>query len=160
LFPSSHRKVSVHTAAGSGAIDQKLRERRLVIRKTARGALTCRIERRRTRTAKLLNSNSFIGTNSRLGSSKELVKNFIIIFKLRFISHLKLRCRVIGPPLLLRSICSYLLRGSAPSVLFRPNGESCCINTARKKKISGSGVGQAKSSSFREEAGGPECHSL
>jgi hypothetical protein len=83
LYPSRCQKVPVQTATGSGAIDQKLRERRLVIRKSARGALTCRMARRRTCTTKLLNSNSFIGTNSRLGSSEELAKNFIIVFKLR-----------------------------------------------------------------------------
>jgi hypothetical protein len=61
---------------------QKLRDCRLVIRKTLGGALTRRMPSRRTLTAKLLNSNSFMGTNSRLGSSEEFVKNFIVVFKL------------------------------------------------------------------------------
>jgi hypothetical protein len=82
-MPQSAGRVSVQTAAGIGDSAQKLRERRRVIRKTLRGVLTDRIARRRTRTAKLLNSNSFIGTNSRLESSERLVKNFIIILKLR-----------------------------------------------------------------------------
>jgi len=71
-------------AAGTWDVAQSLPESRWVIRKTARGALDCRDARRRTRTAKLLNSNSFIGTNNRFGLPVKLVKNFISIFKLLF----------------------------------------------------------------------------
>jgi hypothetical protein len=54
-----------------------------VMRKVPPGARGCRDARCRTRTAKLLNSNSFIATNNRFGLPVESVKNFIIIFELR-----------------------------------------------------------------------------
>jgi hypothetical protein len=44
-----------------------------------RSLLVGREAKRRTRTTKLLNSNSLTGTNNRLGLLVELVANFIII---------------------------------------------------------------------------------
>ena len=76
---STASPLTVQEAAGIRDVAQSVLERRWFMRKTPRGALGCREATRRTRTAKLLNSNSFIGTNNRFGLSLESVKNFIIV---------------------------------------------------------------------------------
>ena len=67
-------------AAGIREVAQSVLESRCVMRKTPRGPLRCRDARRRTRTAKLVNSKSCIGTNNRFELPLESVKNFIIVF--------------------------------------------------------------------------------
>ena len=73
------RPTSPHNSAAIGDKTQKLRERRWG--KTTWAALDVRDARRRTRTAKVLNSNSFIGTNNRFGFSNESVESFITFSK-------------------------------------------------------------------------------
>jgi hypothetical protein len=60
-------------------VTQSVFESRWVIRKPSCGTLDRRGSKHRTCTAKLLNSNSLIGTNNRFASPLELVKNFIFI---------------------------------------------------------------------------------
>jgi len=72
--------VMTQYASGVGDVTPSVLESRWFIAKTPRDALDRRDARRRTRTAKLLNSNSFMGTNNRLGLPLKLIKNFIVNF--------------------------------------------------------------------------------
>jgi hypothetical protein len=76
-FHSHFKKVWVQSAAGIGDMAQRFLECRRAILKISRGALDSREARRRTRTAKLLNSNPLIDRNNRFGLLLELVKNLI-----------------------------------------------------------------------------------
>lgn len=68
-----------HTAVGIAVGAQMLIEASWLSGNSPCSFLVARLDRRRTRTTKLLNSNSFTGTNNRLGLPVELVKNFMII---------------------------------------------------------------------------------
>lgn len=76
---STASPLTVQKAAGIRDVAQSVLERRWFMRRTPRGALGCREATRRTRTVKVLKSNSFIAMNSRFGLFLELVKNFIIV---------------------------------------------------------------------------------
>jgi hypothetical protein len=99
------------TAAGTGETAPRVREGPRRIRATFRADMEFREPRRWTRTTKLLNSNSLMGTNNRFELVFELFKTFITISKLR-LSDLQLRSLLISPPLHLRTIWSYLFGGT------------------------------------------------
>ena len=125
IEPTGHRRLSLlsdlskaleasvnnNGAAGAEEIVPRVCRSRRVVRETVRGVLDCRKARRRTDTAKLLNSNSWIGTNNGFGLVLELVKNFISMFK-SCSSRLQLRSPPQRPLLHLRAIRPCLFRGS------------------------------------------------